>query len=137
MKQLLQKLQTGSTELVEVPSLEVRPGYLLIHTKVSLVSVGTERMLVDFAKANLVGKARQQPEKVKVAGDLLSASSLKNRAIFDPVAIQSLIVANDAGKADASYTLFSIMCIEMWCRSFIDAPAHQNKRNKASEWTNV
>jgi len=55
-------------------------------------------------------------------GDLLSAASLNNRGLFNPKAVQGLIAANDAGKVDASYTLFSLLCIEIWCRSFIDFP---------------
>lgn len=65
MKQVMQNLSTGQTELVEAPAPRARPGNLLIDGTVSLVSTGTERMLVDFGKANLVSKARQQPEKVK------------------------------------------------------------------------
>ena len=65
MKQVMQNLSTGQTELVEAPAPRVRPGSLLIDASISLVSTGTERMLVDFGKASLVSKARQQPEKVK------------------------------------------------------------------------
>lgn len=53
-------------------------------------------------------------------GDLLSPESLRSRGMFDSDAIQNLIVANDLGKVDASYTLLSLMCIEIWCRKFID-----------------
>ena len=65
MKQLLQSLSTGATELSELPAPAVGPGQLLIRTNCSLVSAGTERMLVDFGKANWLDKARQQPDKVK------------------------------------------------------------------------
>ena len=65
MKQLLQSLSTGATELPELPAPAVGPGQLLIRTNCSLVSAGTERMLVDFGKANWLDKARQQPDKVK------------------------------------------------------------------------
>ena len=65
MKQLLQSLSTGSTELSELPTPAVGSGQLLIRTSCSLVSAGTERMLVDFGKANWLEKARQQPDKVK------------------------------------------------------------------------
>ena len=64
MKQLLQNLSTGKTEIVKAPAPENRRGHLLINTSISLVSTGTERMLVDFGRANLINKARQQPEKV-------------------------------------------------------------------------
>ena len=65
MKQILQNLSSGETLLAEVPAPKVRRGHLLIETEASLVSLGTEKMLIDFGKANLLDKARQQPEKVK------------------------------------------------------------------------
>lgn len=55
-------------------------------------------------------------------GDLLSVDSLKRRGLFDAVAVQRLIASNDAGKVDASYTLMSLLCIEIWCRRFVDQP---------------
>ena len=55
----------GRTVLEEVPVPQVRAGYVLVKTSRSLVSLGTERMLVEFGKANLIDKARQQPDKVK------------------------------------------------------------------------
>ena len=64
MKQLIQSLSDGSTVLADVPAPSIRKGQLLIRTTRSLVSAGTERMLVDFGKANLLDKARQQPDKV-------------------------------------------------------------------------
>jgi len=66
MKQLLQDLSNGQTYVLEAPVPEVSPGMLLVNSNVSLVSAGTERMVVDFGKANLIDKARQQPEKVKM-----------------------------------------------------------------------
>jgi len=65
MKQILQNMGSGETLLADVPAPRARPGSLLIQTQASLVSVGTEKMLVDFGKANMIDKARQQPEKVK------------------------------------------------------------------------
>lgn len=65
MKQVLQNLKDGRTELVEVPCPGPRAGHLLIRTHASLVSVGTERMLLEFGKAGWIDKARQQPDKVK------------------------------------------------------------------------
>lgn len=52
--------------------------------------------------------------------DLLGSQSLRQRGLFDSEAVQRLIQANDQGKVDASYTLLSLMCIELWCRRFID-----------------
>lgn len=66
MRQILQNLKTGATELAEIPCPRVGPGQLLIRTSRSLISAGTERMLVDFGKAGLIDKARQQPDKVRM-----------------------------------------------------------------------
>lgn len=65
MKQILQSLKTGDIELAEIPVPRVKPGALLIQTSHSLISLGTERMLLNFGKAGWVDKARQQPDKVK------------------------------------------------------------------------
>ena len=65
MRQILQDLKTGSTSLEAIPCPSVFSGGVLIETSVSLVSAGTERMLVDFGKGNLIQKARSQPDKVK------------------------------------------------------------------------
>ena len=69
MKQVLQSLRDGSTELAEVPAPGVSRGQLLIHTSATLVSAGTERMLVEFGKGNWLQKARQQPDKVRMVLD--------------------------------------------------------------------
>ena len=65
MRQLLQSLSTGAIDLPELPAPHVGSGQLLIRTSRSLVSAGTERMLVDFGKAGWIDKARQQPDKVE------------------------------------------------------------------------
>ncbi len=65
MRQLIQNLKTGETLLETVPAPQVRRGQVLIQTTRSLVSLGTERMLVEFGRASLINKARQQPDKVK------------------------------------------------------------------------
>ncbi|NAZ91636.1 bi-domain-containing oxidoreductase [Vibrio toranzoniae] len=66
MKQVLQNISNGLTNLTEVPCPQVQEGHVLISTSKSLVSAGTERMLIDFGKANFIDKARQQPDKVKM-----------------------------------------------------------------------
>ena len=65
MKQIIQSFKTGETVLEDVPAPKVKRGHLLIKTTRSLVSAGTERMLVEFGKANMLQKARQQPDRVK------------------------------------------------------------------------
>lgn len=65
MIQIIHALNSGKTTLEEVPAPRNRKGSVLIQTSRSLVSLGTEKMLVQFGKANLISKARQQPDKVK------------------------------------------------------------------------
>lgn len=65
MKQVLQSLVNGVTQLADIPASIAGSGQLLVHTHTSLLSAGTERMLVEFGRGNLVSKARQQPEKVR------------------------------------------------------------------------
>jgi asparagine synthase (glutamine-hydrolysing) len=56
----------------------------------------------------------------ELLGDLLSIESLNKRGLFSAQAVQQLILDNDNGKIDASYTLLSLLCIEIWCRAYID-----------------
>jgi predicted dehydrogenase/NADPH:quinone reductase-like Zn-dependent oxidoreductase len=65
VKQILQNLKTGATVLTDIPCPSAKRGHLLIRTRQSLVSAGTERMLVEFGKGNWLDKARQQPDKVR------------------------------------------------------------------------
>lgn len=66
MKQILQDLVKGAPSIVHAPSPLCARGQLIINTQVTLISAGTERMLVGFGKASYLEKARQQPEKVKM-----------------------------------------------------------------------
>ena len=66
MKQIIQNISDGTTKLVDVPCPKNHNGQLLISTKKSLISVGTERMLIDFGAAGWIEKARSQPDKVKM-----------------------------------------------------------------------
>ncbi|MCJ8191963.1 bi-domain-containing oxidoreductase [Sphingomicrobium aestuariivivum] len=85
MKQIFQDLAKGETSLVECPAPTPRGGQLLIETSVSLISAGTERMLVDFGRSGLIAKARSQPEKV--------------RQVFDKVRTDGLFTTLDAVKS--------------------------------------
>lgn len=76
MKQVLQHLRTGQIELADVPCPMVRPGHLLIQTTCSLISAGTERMLVEFGRGGIIAKARSQPEKVKQVLDKIKTDGL-------------------------------------------------------------
>jgi asparagine synthase (glutamine-hydrolysing) len=55
-----------------------------------------------------------------LVGDLLGEASLRRRGLFDPAAVERLVSLNQTGRIDASYTILSLLCIEVWCRRFID-----------------
>ncbi len=76
MRQILQNLKTGKTELVDVPVPNTKSGSLIIQTQKSLISPGTERMLVEFSKGNLLAKAKAQPDKVKQVLDKIRTDGL-------------------------------------------------------------
>ena len=76
MKQIIQSFKTGETILEDIPAPQVSKGSVLIQTTRSLVSLGTERMLVEFGKSNLISKARQQPDKVKQVLDKIKTEGL-------------------------------------------------------------
>lgn len=76
MKQILQSLKTGEIEIAEIPCPNVKPGHLLIKTNVSLISAGTERMLLEFGQAGWIDKIRQQPDKVKMVLEKIKTDGL-------------------------------------------------------------
>lgn len=76
MRQVLQDLRRGATEVADVPCPRAGRGQLLIRTRRTLVSAGTERMLVDFGRAGFIDKARQQPDKVRQVLDKIRTDGL-------------------------------------------------------------
>jgi asparagine synthase (glutamine-hydrolysing) len=52
--------------------------------------------------------------------DVLSDTSLRSRGIFNPKAVKELRRANLRGQVDATYTIFSMVCLELWCRQYMD-----------------
>jgi predicted dehydrogenase len=76
MKQILQDMGKGATYIAEAPAPFAGRGGLLIHTAVSLISAGTERMLVGFGRASYLEKARQQPEKVRMVLEKVQTDGL-------------------------------------------------------------
>jgi predicted dehydrogenase/threonine dehydrogenase-like Zn-dependent dehydrogenase len=76
MKQILQNMGKGATTITNAPAPMVSSGTLLIATSITLVSAGTERMLVDFGKASYIEKARQQPEKVRMVLEKVKTDGL-------------------------------------------------------------
>ena len=83
MRQILQNLSSGETRLATVPAPSIGRGQVLIRTHCSLISIGTERMMVEFGQANLLDKARQQPEKVKMVLEKVGTDGLA--ATYDAV----------------------------------------------------
>lgn len=73
MKQLAQNLRTGETLSLDIPVPLAQKGCVLIKSRKSLVSAGTERMLIEFSKANFLLKARQQPDKLRLVIDKIRA----------------------------------------------------------------
>ncbi|MFK9004383.1 bi-domain-containing oxidoreductase [Pseudomonas pergaminensis] len=76
MKQILQDMAKGGTTIAEAPAPQVSRGTVVINTRMSLISAGTERMLVGFGKASYLEKARQQPEKVKMVLEKIQTDGL-------------------------------------------------------------
>lgn len=76
MKQLLQNLKNGKTTIEEVPVPTPRAGQALVRVAASLVSAGTERMVVEFAEKSLVGKARSRPDLVKQVLDKMAREGI-------------------------------------------------------------
>lgn len=76
MQQILQNLRDGSTVIADVPAPGLKRGQLLIRTRATLVSAGTERMLLEFGKGNLIQKARQQPDKVRMVLEKIRTDGL-------------------------------------------------------------
>lgn len=76
MRQLLQSLRTGKTEIAEVPIPRTRPGYIQVRSITSLISAGTERMLVEFGRSNYLSKAAQQPDKVRQVIDKIKTDGV-------------------------------------------------------------
>lgn len=111
MKQILQDMSKGGTTVTEAPSPSNKVNHLLINTTVSLISAGTERMLVDFGRANLVDKARAQPDKVKMVlekvqtdGLMTTVDAVRSKLAQPlPLGYCNVGVVTEAGKGAESF----------------------------------
>ena len=77
MKQIIQNFKTGETILENTPIPKVGKGKILIKSYRSLVSLGTEKMLVTFGQASLFGKVKKQPQRVKEVINKVKSDGLK------------------------------------------------------------
>jgi asparagine synthase (glutamine-hydrolysing) len=102
---MLQRGRTGKWVLKEAMSRHLPAG--IVHRPKTGFGAPLRRWMHDDLRA--------------MAGDLLSDPSLRARGIFDPAATRRLFREHDTGTRDTSYTLFSMLCIELWCRHFVDA----------------
>tara|TARA_B100000401_G_scaffold333186_1_gene232362 strand:+ start:1439 stop:3565 length:2127 start_codon:yes stop_codon:yes gene_type:complete len=82
VKQVIQSLSNGIVELIELPVPEIGENEILVQTSCSLISSGTERMLINFGESNLLQKAGKNPERVK--------------EVFNKVVIDGPFLAYDA-----------------------------------------
>lgn len=110
LKQIIQDLRSGETILADVPAPIVKKGTVLIKSRVSLVSLGTERMLVEFGKGSLLQKARQQPEKVRQVIEKIKTDGLWTtvdavmKKLAEPIALgycnagEIIAVGDDVGE---------------------------------------
>ena len=77
MKQIVQNINSKQgIELIDLPRPLVEPGYLIIETKKTLISLGTERTIVEFGNANLARKIQQRPDQVKQVFNRLKSGGI-------------------------------------------------------------
>src|SRR6266702_5435344 len=76
MQQVVLNIDTGETQVIEAPVPSLQDGHVLIRTRHTLISAGTERMLIDFGRASMLERARQQPDKVKMLLDKVRTDGL-------------------------------------------------------------
>ena len=73
---VFQNFKSGDIELLEVPVPDITENEVLIQTSLSLISFGTEKMLIDFAKSNLLSKAQKQPERINQVLDKINSDGI-------------------------------------------------------------
>lgn len=83
MKQVVQDFRTGELKVEELPPPALRPGGVLVQTSYSLISAGTERIIVETAQSSLIGKARGRPDLVRQVFDTFRREGL--RSTFEKV----------------------------------------------------
>ena len=111
MKQVLQSPRSGSLEIVEVPAPAVGPGMVLVRNVHSVMSPGTEKMAMDFARKSMLGKARSRPDlvsqvlrKLKHEGPLPTYRTVVNKLDApQPLGYASAGIVEEVGPGVASF----------------------------------
>ena len=100
MKQIIQSYKTGKMEVVDVPVPACGNNGILIRTRVSLISVGTEKMLIDVAKKSLIGKAKARPDLVKQVINKIKKEGFKTtlNKVFTKLEVPIALGYSCAGK---------------------------------------
>lgn len=130
MKQIFQSLRSGETSVEAVPRPNVKAGHVLVKTTTSLISVGTERMLVDFGRAGFIDKAMKQPDKVamvleKIKTDGISAAL---ESVFNklnepiPMGYSNVGVVVDVGKGVADFSVGDSVVSNGFHAEFVSVP---------------
>ncbi len=130
MKQIFQSLRSGETSVEEVPRPNVKAGHVLVKTTTSLISVGTERMLVDFGRAGFIDKAMKQPDKVamvleKIKTDGISAAL---ESVFNklnepiPMGYSNVGVVVDVGEGVADFSVGDSVVSNGFHAEFVSVP---------------
>ena len=111
MKQVLQSPRSGSLEIVDVPAPAVGPGQVLVRNVHSVMSPGTEKMAMDFARKSMLGKARSRPDlvnqvlrKLKQEGPLPTYRTVVNKLDApQPLGYASAGVVEEVGQGVTSF----------------------------------
>jgi polar amino acid transport system substrate-binding protein len=111
VKQIVQSPKTGKLELVEVPAPAVGPEQVLVRNHFSVVSPGTEKMAMDFARRSLLGKARSRPDlvrqvarKLRQEGPLPTYQAVMNRLdVAQPLGYSSAGIVEAVGERVARF----------------------------------
>ena len=111
MKQVVQNPRSGELELAEVPAPTPEPGQVLVRTRYSVVSPGTEKMALAFAQKSLLGKARSRPDlvrqvlqKVQHEGPLPTYNAVMNRLdVPQPLGYSTAGVVEAVGEGVAGF----------------------------------
>ena len=77
MKQILQNIRSGKLSVADVPEPVLAGPGVLVATQASVISAGTEKMLMDFASKGFIGKAKARPDQVKQVLDKIKRDGLK------------------------------------------------------------